>query len=203
MFYAGPQGQMGPPGVRPGFFPPQMVQQRRWNGPGQPPMQMQGQPPQGYPGQAGGIPPPQFQRGQMPPQAGRGGMMRPPQHHQQPMQVPAARPPGRGGYKYTANARNAPQPAGLVGAPTTAPKSTLNASALAGMTEALQKQSLGEALFPKIASFTAEPGMAGKVTGMLLEMDNSELLHLLEDDAALRDKVSEATAVLEEHKASA
>lgn len=35
----------GPPPQRPGFFPPQMVQQRRWNGPGPMP-QMPGMPPQ-------------------------------------------------------------------------------------------------------------------------------------------------------------
>ena len=31
---------------------------------------------------------------------------------------------------------------------------------------------------------------AGKVTGMLLEIDNSELLHMLEDEQALAAKVS-------------
>lgn len=39
-----------------------------------------------------------------------------------------------------------------------------------------QKQLLGEALFPKIANL--QPKLAGKITGMLLEMDNSELLQL-------------------------
>ena len=39
----------------------------------------------------------------------------------------------------------------------------------------------------------------GKITGMLLEIDNSELLHMLEDHASLKGKVDEAVAVLQAH----
>ncbi|KAH8904238.1 polyadenylate binding protein [Coniochaeta sp. PMI_546] len=60
-----------------------------------------------------------------------------------------------------------------------------------------QKQILGENLFPKIQ--VIKPDLAGKITGMLLEMDNTELVHLLEDDAALRSKVDEALAVYDEY----
>jgi polyadenylate-binding protein len=52
----------------------------------------------------------------------------------------------------------------------------LNLSLLAQQGTAEQKQIIGEALYPKVHDH--EPKLAGKITGMLLEMDNSELLHL-------------------------
>ncbi|KAG4217835.1 hypothetical protein PC116_g33685 [Phytophthora cactorum] len=39
-----------------------------------------------------------------------------------------------------------------------------------------QKQMLGELIFPKIQAI--QPDLAGKITGMLLEMDNAELVNL-------------------------
>jgi polyadenylate-binding protein len=41
-----------------------------------------------------------------------------------------------------------------------------------------------------------EPDNAAKVTGMLLEMDQTEVLHLLESPEALKAKVAEAMDVL-------
>lgn len=46
---------------------------------------------------------------------------------------------------------------------------------------------LGERLFPLIQAM--HPTLAGKITGMLLEIDNSELLHMLESPESLRSKV--------------
>lgn len=50
-----------------------------------------------------------------------------------------------------------------------------------------QKQMLGEKLYPVIQA--AQPELAGKITGMLLEMENSEILHMLEDSQSLNSKV--------------
>ncbi|CCJ28224.1 unnamed protein product, partial [Pneumocystis jirovecii] len=74
----------------------------------------------------------------------------------------------------------------------------LTAASLAAASPENQKQMLGEVLYPKVQA--QEPGFAGKITGMLLEMDNSELLHLIEDDVALRAKVEEALIVLKEYQ---
>jgi hypothetical protein len=61
-----------------------------------------------------------------------------------------------------------------------------------------QKQLLGEKLFPLIAS--RQPTLAGKITGMLLEMDNPDILHLIDTPEALTEQVEEALAVLRAHK---
>ena len=63
-----------------------------------------------------------------------------------------------------------------------------------------QKQILGERLFPLIHCL--QPTLAGKITGMLLEIDNSELLQMLECSEALASKVQEAVAVLQAHAAT-
>lgn len=47
---------------------------------------------------------------------------------------------------------------------------------LANAAPPAQKQMLGEAIFPKIQAL--QPELAGKITGMLLEMDNQELVNL-------------------------
>ena len=58
---------------------------------------------------------------------------------------------------------------------------------------------LGERLFPMIQSM--HPDQAGKITGMLLEIDNTELLHMLESPEALAAKTQEAVSVLRAHSA--
>nr|XP_003812655.3 polyadenylate-binding protein 3 [Pan paniscus] len=76
---------------------------------------------------------------------------------------------------------------------------TLTASRLASAPPQKQKQMLGERLFPLIQAM--HPTLAGKITGMLLEIDNSELLYMLESPESLRSKVDEAVAVLQAHQA--
>lgn len=64
----------------------------------------------------------------------------------------------------------------------------LTATMLATAPPQEQKQMLGERLFPLISQMF--PDLAGKITGMLLEIDNSELLHMLESQESLEAKVS-------------
>ncbi|KFU91844.1 Polyadenylate-binding protein 4 [Chaetura pelagica] len=113
--------------------------------------------------------------------------------------TPRAVPP----YKYASSVRSphpavqplqAPQPAVHVQG-----QEPLTASMLAAAPPQEQKQMLGERLFPLIQAM--HPSLAGKITGMLLEIDNSELLHMLESPESLRSKVEEAVAVLQAHQA--
>jgi len=124
-----------------------------------------------------------------------------------PMAGPAVgitpRPPN---YKYTANMRNPPQPMPMQ-QPQMQPQQAvhiqgqepLTASMLAAAQPQEQKQMLGERLYPLIERMY--PNLTGKITGMLLEIDNSELLHMLEHGEALKAKVEEAVAVLQAHEA--
>uniref|UniRef100_A0A8B9ZFU1 PABC domain-containing protein n=1 Tax=Anas platyrhynchos TaxID=8839 RepID=A0A8B9ZFU1_ANAPL len=63
----------------------------------------------------------------------------------------------------------------------------LTASMLAAAPPQEQKQMIGERLYPLIHAMHAS--LAGKITGMLLEIDNSELLLLLESPDSLHAKV--------------
>merc|ERR1712076_104456 len=94
-------------------------------------------------------------------------------------------------------AQNAQPPA----APSSMPhEGALTASALVSASPEMQKNMIGERLYPLI--YNSQPDHAGKITGMLLEMDNSELLHLLESPDALNAKITEALQVLEAHNST-
>jgi polyadenylate-binding protein len=77
------------------------------------------------------------------------------------------------------------------------PETNVNSSQLAAANSVEQKQMLGEVLYMRISP--TQPELAGKITGMLLEMDNNELLHLLDSPDALNAKVNEALVVLHEY----
>lgn len=127
-----------------------------------------------------------------------------------PMQGRGGRGPARGPMpgqpiKFNQQARNAAPmsqqpPPQQSQPPMAAPhEGALTASALASASPEMQKNMIGERLYPLIRQ--SQPALAGKITGMLLEMDNSELLHLLESPDALKAKISEALQVLEAHQA--
>lgn len=204
-------GKGGPGGPRPDqgyggggmpggmMMPPQMMGMMRPQG-GMPGMMMQGKGmpqmgnPQmmmgkGMPGMMGGNPQmmammgkgggggkpgmPGMPMGPMGMPMGPMGMMRP--------QMPMGQPGGQ-----VRPAQPQPAPGG---------NGPLSAAALAAAPPGVQKQMLGEKLFPQIAKY--QPELAGKITGMMLEMDNSELLILLESESQLKNKVDEALRVLE------
>ncbi|GMH38270.1 hypothetical protein BSKO_06154 [Bryopsis sp. KO-2023] len=73
----------------------------------------------------------------------------------------------------------------------------LSTMAIAQSSPRQQKVMLGERLYPLIHGL--EPERAAKVTGMLLEMDNAEILMLVDNPSALRMKVKEAVEVLDKH----
>lgn len=198
----------------PAGFPMQQIR------PGMPGVQMPGQ--RMHPGVRPGMGPQQLAYAQMP----VGGMPRQmvPQVAQQNM-IPGA-PQQTAPFRYTSVARNAPQ---ITGQPGFDPQVQLNSAvntvqqnpptvqapvqpvqAESGSTELTaqmlaqaqpseQKQMLGERIYP-LVSDQVGPDQAGKVTGMLLEIDNSELLLMLESRDLLKEKVTEAVGVLATHQ---
>lgn len=185
--YPMPQYGMGMPvgGPMPGMPPPQPGFKR---GPMNTNMQqgpggrgrMPNMPPRGMPGR--GMPPPMQQGRPMPPQ-------------QNP------------NMKYNSQVRNQPpqgmqmgMPMGHMGMPPPQmhPSDSFDHNTLALADPQTQKNLIGEKLYPLILQ--QEPRLAGKITGMLLEMDNAELLHLLESPEALASKTQEALAVLHAHQ---
>uniref|UniRef100_A0A8C3VTF9 Poly(A) binding protein cytoplasmic 1 like n=1 Tax=Catagonus wagneri TaxID=51154 RepID=A0A8C3VTF9_9CETA len=66
----------------------------------------------------------------------------------------------------------------------------LTASVLAAAPLHEQKQMIGERLYPLIYNMHAQ--LAGKITGMLLELDNSELLLMLESPESLSARKMES-----------
>jgi len=206
----------GPGGAMQPVYPmmPQMMTQ-----PGAGGQPRAGQQPRGYPNvmqqqQRGGVYPmpaygvvPQPGRGGRGPnqnggRGGRGGRGSGGQQMQQRVNVPAQGANRGQQLKFNQQARNAGMPAQQPPPqqqPIPQANESLTASALASASPEMQKNMIGERLYPLIHQ--TEPELAGKITGMLLEMDNSELLHLLESPEALQAKIAEALQVLDAHNA--
>jgi len=111
-------------------------------------------------------------------------------------------------FKYAENVRNprqqAPQPTPQPAAQP-APAAAANTQEdfvkdLAAMPEANRKHVIGERLYPLVLE--AQPDLAPKITGMLLEMENPEIIELLDSPQALEKKIQEALHVLKESEAA-
>jgi len=110
-------------------------------------------------------------------------------------------------FKYNSQVRNPPQfPPVQAGSAVPSQQALhmqgqepLTASMLAQAPPEAQKQMLGDRIFPLIHAMY--PELSNKITGMLLEIDNSELLHMLEHQESLRSRAEEAVAVLQAFRA--
>ncbi|XP_077127031.1 polyadenylate-binding protein 4-like [Ranitomeya variabilis] len=92
------------------------------------------------------------------------------------------------------------QPQVAVQQPTIIMEEPATTSIVAPHPPADQKQMLGELLFPRIQ--VMYPTLSAKITGMLLELDNTEVFHMLESNEFLKTKVQEAVSVLQLHQAN-
>lgn len=105
-----------------------------------------------------------------------------------------------GAFKFAANARNRPQNETPQPQHQTTQDDELNSENLADLPEAKQKNILGERLYPLVER--VQPDLAPKITGMLLDMEVSDIIHLIESPDALSNKITEAVDVLEKHSKS-
>lgn len=83
-----------------------------------------------------------------------------------------------------------------VAAPLGGDPNPLTISALAQLSEEDQKRTLGERLYPLVQEIY--PNLAQKLTGMLLGVDNAEVIHLLESKESLKAKLEEGISVLKD-----
>eukprot|EP00996_Jenningsia_fusiforme_P003503 NODE_429_length_2261_cov_72.849005_g395_i0.p1 GENE.NODE_429_length_2261_cov_72.849005_g395_i0~~NODE_429_length_2261_cov_72.849005_g395_i0.p1 ORF type:complete len:631 (+),score=139.79 NODE_429_length_2261_cov_72.849005_g395_i0:69-1961(+) len=198
MFPPPPPGYYPPPTSFMGY-PPGPAGRGVMGGPG--PKWQSAMPGMGFPAS---IPPQFMMRGA--PQAARRPASRgaPSPSRAMPTRAPAppklAAPPQA--FVYNKQARNKEQvPLTSAGAipPVMVPGQAepLTTQSLANMTPEQQKNTLGERLFTLITR--VEPDNAAKITGMLLEMDVSEILMLLESGPLLNTKIAEALEVLKNH----
>jgi len=206
VFYPQP-GAPIPQAQRQGFVYPQQMVPRRW--PGQQPVDPNFQPyMSGYPmpmGQRGGRGGRRMPGGAQPGAAAPGGAKEAPRGGPQ-------NPAARNNFKYTRNVRNPRAPEQQMQAQQMMPQQLqpiaalmngqepLSVTALAQASTDEQNQIIGQRLYPLIHNI--DPVNAAKITGMLLEMERGELLHLLESPEALRERVDEAISVLQQTQAS-
>lgn len=180
-------------GGQPGFLPP--------GARGAPvnPLLMQ----QGIPRPGQGIPPPQGQW------AGQGPNGQPVPVYGIPPFVGGPQGNIRGGApnnRFFQNNRNQ-RPRGPQGAAGEAPASNVAqlAAVLPNYTVEQQKRLLGEELYPKIFSnqkLNQDSEAAGKITGMILDLDNQEILQMLDDEEVFKSRFADAFAAYEEYKNS-
>jgi len=146
----------------------------------------------GPPGQPGFVYPPMVTRGRFPPgpygqpmpnyvMVGRGGNVK----H------------GRGTAPVSGpNRRGMKQPTGQV--PVSDQQIPNSFAQMKNLSLEEQKRLCGERIYQSILK--AHPNLAGKITGMILESSlTDELIRLIEDPEALKEKVSEAIKVLKDH----
>merc|ERR1712000_729884 len=173
---------MGPPmggrgGMPPNMPPPMMAP----NGMPMPPRGFPG----GFPGMPGAMPPYGFpgQQGGYNQNRGPRGPRHNNQHNNNNQNS------GNNNNNQTSGASNSNATAGLP-----------SLQELSKMTPEEQKNTLGERLFVQVQ--TIHQPQAAKITGMLLEMDVSEIIHIIENESVLRAKVNEALAVLRDYGVS-
>ena len=77
---------------------------------------------------------------------------------------------------------------------TTFKETPLTAQILQSSNSVEQKNSIGQRLFPRVQKL--EPRLAGKITGLLLKMGDTQLIKLLSDEKALINEINEAVAFL-------
>jgi polyadenylate-binding protein len=173
------------------YFPPNIPMQPQFV-PMQPPFRQRMPQPvamRGYPGQQ-----PYFPGASRGGSRGRGGAAVPMRGAYPPNMNPRG---GRGVARGAPQGARYPREQGMPQMPMMMqPPQELSASMLASASPEVQKQILGERLYPLV--FKENPKLASKITGMFLEMETSEILSLLEVPSELRGKVQEAMAVLEQ-----